>query len=151
MEELDKNDTQNELDKLKTYALITNVMMIFAAMEFGTEKDFIRFALTDCLSEGIISAEASEHPIWAKLGMEIVESEPIPAYNPYKLLRYSDDNPEEEKPLGYWNFPLKRVKLLPGWTLHRGCGCGANLNPSSFTLRDDEGNVVETLYYFKNC
>jgi hypothetical protein len=147
-------DKQSEFDKLKTYALAINMLMIFAALEFGTEEDFIRFVLTDCLSEGIISAEASEHPIWAKLGIEMTECEPIPAYNPYKLLRYSDDKPEnnkpeEEKPLGYWKFSLKRVKLPSEWTLHRGCSCGTNLNPSSFTLMDDNGNIIETLCYFK--
>lgn len=140
---------QRELDKLETYALTLNVMLIFAALEFGTKEDFIRFALSDCLSEGIISAEASEHPIWAKLGIEIIECDPIPAYNPYKLLRYIDDKSEEEKPLGYWKFPLKRVQLPPGWVLHKGCSCGANFNSSSFTLMDDKGNIVETLCYFK--
>jgi|SRR5579872_6574580 len=139
-----------EIDKLKMYALCVNFLMISAALEFGTESDFIRFALSDCLASNIISAEASEHPVWAKLGIEMTESEPIPAYNPYKLLRYSNDK-TEEKPLGYWKFPLKKVKLPPGWTLQRGCSCGWNFNLSSFILMDDRGNVVETMYYFKNC
>ncbi len=146
-------DTQ----KLLSYATCYNMLRIGAKINYPTKRNFIEDVLPDCLIKEIITDEAGTNPIWAKLGITITDSDPVELHNPYQLLRYSDDKtpnpssePSSEPSKVYWPYSFKKVCLPNGWSLHKGCGCGTNMNPSCFTLVDDEGNTIETLAYFSD-
>lgn len=132
---------------LYTYASIFNMMMISEALGYPTKQNFVKDVMYNCLGNNIITKEASMHPIWNTLNIEVVETQPIELNNPYKLLRYSDTPPD---PKTYWMYEFKKVMLPDGWKLKRGCSCGSNLNTSSFSLIDNNGNVIETLAYFND-
>lgn len=140
-------DTQ----KLLSYATCYNMLRIGAKINYPTKRNFIKDVLPDCLIKGIITEEASTNPIWAKLEITISDSESVELHNPFQPLRYSDsDTPYLEPPKVYWPYNFKKVCLPNGWSLHKGCECGANMNPSCFILVDDKGNTIETLAYFSD-
>ena len=128
-----------------TLSININFLLTMSRLGYGTEYDFINDKMDECLINNIISKEASEDEVWSKYNIKIENQEPLLMANKYSL-SYSDSTSRTR----CWDFDLKKVILPTGWSLSRGCGCGRDMNLSSFTINDDKDNVIKTLSFFSH-
>ena len=78
--------------KLLTYATAYNALRALAALFYGTDEDFVRDVLPQCIESGIISAHAASDSIWQEnnIAIEDVKNPKCMEYNnPWKGLCYS--------------------------------------------------------------
>jgi hypothetical protein len=98
--------------------------------------------MKECLDNGIISKYASNDNVWEEYNINVSDCDQVKMSKQPHVLTY--DVVEQD----YWPYKFKKVNLPDGWKFKMGCECGSNMNPSSFRLFDENGNVVKDLDYF---
>jgi hypothetical protein len=145
-------NTNLDSSNLYSFARTHHFMLILQRLCYGTNLDFIKDVMDDCLLNNIISEEATHDPIWTEHKIEIIDTDKIEKHILPSILEYSDDNDLSNKHKGkekvYWDINLKKVNLPIGWTIKRGCSCGHNINQSSFMLINDKNELIKDLCFF---
>jgi len=145
---MNKNGTQKNQDiDLKTFALAYNFLRIFSDVTYGTKSDFIKDKLQDCLNKGIITEEIANDNFWEQNSIIIHNCDFVDMDSPYGRLTYSvkEDNDSRK-----WPFNFKKIILPNGWYMKKGCDCGRNMDPASFTIFNEKDQCLKTFAYFLN-
>lgn len=132
---LAENETELKDDMYRT-ALSINFLLLLDKIATNGPRNFIRTDFADCLSKGIITNHAFEDPVFR--GMPFVD---IQVENKQdRSLLYKDQK-------RYWPYKFKRLTLPDNWRLEAGCGCGHNMDPSSFNVMHGD-KIIATVSYF---
>ena len=147
--DLDIGKKDTNMDELLAYAAAFNFLTSMEALSYGTKGDFIKDNMQKCITNGIITKECNEDPVWTEHGIQI---EDVPdnlksctEVRSFKL--YYNDDPNKPPP-SYWKFEFKHVVLPENWRLEMGCGCDRNIRPGCFSIYNDKDEIIKTLTYF---
>ena len=111
-------------------------------IHYGTNFDFAKDCLHECLKFNIISAYASEDPVWKKYNIKIKD-----IINPPCLKFINPFSDPGERPQIYWNYDVKNVILPYGWYLSDNIY--EYSNPGTFSIINDTGEIIKTLNFFQ--
>lgn len=142
-----KIDNKNILSKSNVNWNFFTAMMNISASGYGSKHDFVQNKIDDCLRDGIISIEASKNDFWSRYNIEIQDQAQVEMHNPYKLMRYTDGDPEEKL---FWKFKFKKVILPIGWYLQKEFSYNYEMKSFNFCVFNSNNELVETICYYSN-
>jgi hypothetical protein len=128
--ETDKVDHKHP-SRLMVFAKHMEVNRILASASYGTENDFIRDGLEQCLKNNIIPKKIAYDDVFR----DYKKSNHTHMYlDPHRKLTYNGITSIDYR---QWQFKFVKIELPDNMHLKKGCPCHSNFDPGVFSLYKD--------------